>query len=436
MTRRSQLIAVFVLAAVAVGVVSWNQFSIASPEPPIIELTHLDPFVAQTIEEHRKQVLRSANSAIAWGKLGMVLNVHDFTDEANLCFQEAERLDPLDPRWPYFQAIDLIKSQPVAAAAKLKQAIEHADGLPTPSIRLANVLIELGQLEDAEKILKTVTKMAPDNPWVKLGLGRLHFERGQWKESLLMLDSPSTDPETRRAARSMRMSIFSQLGDEVAANSEKLELLTLPADMPMPDPWAREMNGTMVGLNAMLGQINQLLAMNRGSEAAQLLFKTVERYPKSAEAWKFAGQLLLKTSDLTNTETAWRRVVEISPDSVEGHYHLGVTLQRKGQFANAAASLNRAIALKPDHGKAYFLLGKCFEQQRDYSKAIIAFRQATRCQPQSVESYEALAEALVQDKQPQLAMLAVEQALQLRPDDADLLELQTKVRQLITPAPK
>lgn len=433
MTRRSKIIAGFVLAAVAVvGALSWSRFSSASPEPPVVQATHLDPVIAQAIEEHRRKVLRSSHSAIAWGRLGMVLNVHDFTDQANLCFCEAERLDPRDPRWPYFQGIDLIKSQPLLAIAKLRQAVERSDGLTTPSVRLANVLIELGKFEDAETILRSAEKSASENVWVKLGLGRLYFERGQWNESLSMLDTPAIDPETRRAARNMRLSIFSQLKDEVAAKNEKLELLALPPDMPMQDKWAREMNGAMVGLNAQLGQINQLLATNRGSEAAQLLFKTVERYPKSEEAWRFAGQLLLKTSDLKNAETAWRRVVEYAPDSVEGHYNLGVTLHRKGQLNEASRNLERAIALKPDHGMAYFLLGKCFEQQRDYSNAIIAFRQASRCQPHAVETYVALAEALVRDKQPQLAMFAIEQALQLRPNDEGLLKLQQKAEQSTT----
>ena len=430
MTRRFQVLtAASLLIAVAAAMAIWFRLSVESTQPPMIESKNLDPAIAKVIEENRKQVLRSSKSATAWGKLAMVLYTHDFTEEANLCFREAERFDQKDPRWPYFQGVDLIKNDPAAAVPKLKTAVVLAGKVTTPRLRLAKVLTELGQFEEAEANLRAVEQIESKNPWVQLGLGRLYFERGQTKESLSALEVPATDPETRKAARSMRLSIYTQLGDEAAAKAEIVELSQLPDDLPMPDPWAREMNRTMVGLKSMLAQINQLLASGRGNEAAQLLVQTVERYPKSEEAWRFAGQLLLKTNDLKNAEAAWRHVLEFSPDSVVGHYNFGVTLFRKGQYANAAESFLRATQLKPDHGMAYYFLGKCFEKERAYVKAIAALRQASRCQPQSIEIHVALAEAIAREGKQDEAVASLVRALQLRPNDESLLALLKKMRE-------
>src|SRR5207245_1393041 len=71
----------------------------APPDPPELVLTGVDPAVVKVLEDSRAAVLQAPRSAAAWGRLGMVLVVHDFHAEANRCFAQAERLDGRDPRW-------------------------------------------------------------------------------------------------------------------------------------------------------------------------------------------------------------------------------------------------------------------------------------------------------------------------------------------------
>ncbi len=429
MMQRYRILAfVLLVLGIAGGLAIWNRPSLVSSLPPEIVITNVDPAVAKAILECRERVLRSRNTASAWGNLGMVLSVHDFNDEADLCFRESERLDGMEPRWPYFQGLALIKNDPAAAVLKLRRAVKLAGAMTAPRLRLAKALTELGQFEEAEENLRTVAHSEPDNPWAQLGLGRLYFERGQSKESLLALETPAINPGTRKAARTMRLSIFSQLEDKTAAKAEMAELGQLPDDLPMPDPWVREMNRTLVGLKAMLAQINQLLASGKGSDAAQLLVQTVERYPQSEEAWRFAGQVLLKANDLPNAEAAWRHALEHGPDSVVAHYNLGVALFRQGNYTKAAQSFVRATELKPDHGMAHYFFGKCLEQEKENSRALIAFREAARCQPQTFEIHVALGEALARDGNREEALASLERALLLKPNEESLRQRIAKIR--------
>lgn len=430
MTRLYQTVVILIVAlGVTGGLTMRYRISNTSPSPPAIDPKNVDPAVVKAITECRQRVLESRRTASAWGNLGMVLSVHDFTDEADMCFREAERLDVADPRWPYFQGIALIKNDPAGALPKLRKAVELAGSMATPRLRLAKVLTELGQLEEAEPLLRTVLQAEPENPWAQLGLGRLFFERGQSKECLRTLEALANNPATRKAARTMRLSFLSQLDDKSAAKAEIAELGKLPDDLAFPDPWVRELNRSMVGMRAMLNQINHLLSSDRGNEAAQLLVQMVERYPQTEEAWRFAGQLLLKTNDMINAEAAWRHVLEHAPDSVVAHYSLGVALFRQGNYTKAAQSFTRATELKSDHGMAYYFFGKCLEQKNEYSRAIIAFRQAARCQPQTVEIHMALGDALEREGKLEDALAALKHALTLRPNDASLIMRIAKMRQ-------
>src|SRR5439155_25639345 len=78
-----------ILIMAAVGYL-WSRS--AAPQPPEVVLTDVDPEVVKRVEESRAAVRQTPRSAAAWGRLGMVLVVHDFHGEANRCFAEAERL--------------------------------------------------------------------------------------------------------------------------------------------------------------------------------------------------------------------------------------------------------------------------------------------------------------------------------------------------------
>lgn len=404
-----------VLGGTSVGLWLWNCEFTPPSLPPDIATNSLDPAIASAINDARARVLKRQSSGAAWGKLGMVLSVHDFIEQADECFREAERLDPQEPRWPYYQAIARIASQPTEAIPKLRRVMALEADAIAPRLRLIRILIDLGEFAEAESLLGEVIRRQPDNAHAQLSLSRLHFERGDLAKSLAELDELVNNQATQKTARSLRLSIYTRQANKEAAQSELSELSRLPNDPPIADAWAGELNRLHVGLRAMLGQINQLLAAGRGDQAAQLLMQAVQQYPKSEEVWLFSGQLLLKTNDLANAERAWRRVLECVPNSVDGHYSLGLTLFRQDRIKESLPQFAKAIQLKPDHGMAHYYIGKCLEDDKQFGQAIEAYRQAIRCQPQNVEALSALSAALNHEGQAAEAQAMRERAQRLRP---------------------
>src|SRR5947209_1891319 len=146
------------LAAVllAGGAVAWFAYPRpAPPAPPEAKGEHLDPEVASAVQLVRARVLKEPRSAKAWGELGEVFLANELEEEGRVCFAEAERLDPRDPRWPYYQAgVLLNRGEREAAVAYLQRALERfpADGeaVPAAHLRLAETLLALGRADEAE----------------------------------------------------------------------------------------------------------------------------------------------------------------------------------------------------------------------------------------------------------------------------------------------
>ncbi len=156
--RRFLIVAVIVIAGLAIG--GWYIFRPAPAAPPAIDLSHADPEVAAAIQNAIDAVQSDPRDAATWGKLGMVLRAHDFGAESVQALREAERLDPTDPRWPYLQGLTLLLARPEEGIACLKRAAERSPAnRPEPRLRLAEVLLEQGRIDEAEATAKPIDAM-------------------------------------------------------------------------------------------------------------------------------------------------------------------------------------------------------------------------------------------------------------------------------------
>jgi len=106
--------------------------------PPAVARAEVEPAVWAAIESARQAVKESPRSAEAWGRLGMVLFAHRFPADALTCFQNAERRDGRDPRWPYYLGMAQAVTDPDGAIQHWQSAVELAGaGVDAPRLRLA-----------------------------------------------------------------------------------------------------------------------------------------------------------------------------------------------------------------------------------------------------------------------------------------------------------
>src|SRR5262245_23008035 len=422
-TRR--FLRVFLLGALTLAVLGLGWYVsgwYTAPSPPAVSLTDADPAVAAAIEKARREVWWKPHSAAAWGRLGQRLRAHGYVPESNTCFAQAERLDPNDPRWPYLHGTGLLSNDPEAAIGHLQRAVVLCGSVPdAPRLVLAEVCLQQGRLDEAERHFRQVLESDPDNARAHLGLGRLACERGNPRDALAHLERSAPSQLTQKASRLLLAQAHQQLGDTAVAARERALALDLPSDPPWPDPFQEEVLDMMIGKQARLARLQTLHRQGRAAEARELARQLEKEYPDVY--WLVEGRGQMTRGDFVAAEQALRKAIELAPGSVEAHFDLGTVLFEQRNFSAAVASFRKVTELEPGYGLAYLRLGRCLERQGDRAEALRAFEAAVLYMPQQAEAHRELGALLAREGRTGEALIQFRKALQLQPGDAKTKEL-------------
>ncbi|HEV3144617.1 MAG TPA: tetratricopeptide repeat protein [Gemmataceae bacterium] len=397
--------------------------------PPEVKLAGIDPAIAEAVQDAQAGVRKSPRSATAWGKLGTVFVVHEFRREGNYCLQQAERLDPREPRWPYIQALDaLLANNMETALPKLDRTIALCGNNPDgPRVRLAEVYMSQNRLDEAEKEFRLLLQADPRHARAQLGLARISWQRGDPRSSLEPLGYAQFDLRTRKAACILLAQVHQQLGNTAAAEEAKQRAAILPDDADWPDPYNKEATDLRTGKDAFIKRARQLSAEGKEDQALTLLQDTVKKYPDAAEVRLQLGKTLLKQKNAPYAEASLRRACELQPDNFENVYFLGSALVAQGKMPEATACFRKTTELKPDFAPAWHDLGNCLYHAKDRIGAIGSYRNAVRYDPNLFDNHLNLARLLGEERRYPEALWNVQNALRLNPADAVARKLATNL---------
>ena len=402
-------------------VVAWGIREVcrpAPPPPPVVNTTGFDPLIASAIAKARQAVLSAPRSATARGRLGMVLLAHEVRAEARECFAQAAALAPREPRWPYFLGMAQLVDNPMAAATNLDRAVGLFPGNEfAPRLRLADTLLSLGRLEEAETHYRQIWQRDPKSPFAGLGLGKAANARDRPVEALEFLAVATQHPSTRKAAHRLLLNVNQRLGRTNEAEQSARRLAELPNDQPWPDPFMAEVEKLQSGEKACIDLADEWIKTGRVAEAARLLEQTVRTYPNSDRAMFFLGRARLRLGDAAGAEAILLQAVRLAPESVEAQMQLGVTRLSRGHPKEAQACFRAAIQAKPNLGEAWFNLGLSLGGEQDRADSLAAFREAIRLKPDLIEAYLGLAVVLRADGQKQAAVHELQRALEFGPEE-------------------
>lgn len=390
--RRRLWAGLLLLALALAGGAAWTFWPRApDPVPPTIDLSRADPEVTGVINTAVDDVRAKPREAAAWGKLGMLLLAHDFETDAMGVFRTAADLDPNDYRWPYLDGLVRVLFEPDRGLERLRRAAELAPpDRPDPRLKLAELLLERGDLDGAGELAAQALKGAPGTPRAELILARVAAGRGDWALVLTLTRDCANAPGARRAAALLRGEAFAARGERDLAEAEFRRADDAPEDGGWPDPVVAEVERMKVGTAARLVTADRLLEEGRPGEAVALLDDVVRRAPDDAKARLLLGQALVRAGNAPAARGVLENYVTRFPESVEGWFNLGVARFVTGDVSKAADAFRKAIELKPDHALSHFNLGHCYKKLGDKPAAKAAFEQALRCRPDHKPSREAL----------------------------------------------
>jgi tetratricopeptide (TPR) repeat protein len=410
----------------------------APPAPPEVPAEMTVPDVVTAIQSVRAQVLKEPSSAAAWGRLGEVFLANELEEPSRPCFAEAERLAPANPRWPYFQAgVLLNRGDREAAVVLLHKAVRCCDAAgesnTAPRLLLAETLLTLGRLEEAEEQIQKALQRQPEDPRALFDLGLLAVSRQDWQAARDHLRRCLGSPLTRQRARAQLALVVQRLGDTAAADQFRAEAERLPRDTDWLDPFVTEYLAWSVKSRGRYKLAESLERSGRLAEAADVLRPLAAQHPDDDLAHLTLGKVLAQMGRSQEAEQSLRRALRLAPQKVQAHHYLslllfqeGEQLERKGTdraraeglFREAAALARQALALKPDYGVAHMALGLSLRHLGQRADAVAAFRQAVHCNPEYGELHFRLGEMLAEDGPADEARSQLEQALLLAPPDA------------------
>ncbi|HEV3146100.1 MAG TPA: tetratricopeptide repeat protein [Gemmataceae bacterium] len=387
--------------------------------PPQPDLTGIDPAVRQAIEKEVAHVQTEPQSGSAWGQLGCVFIAHAFEEEAMACFAQAERLDPKNAMWPYFQGLSLLLRDPEQALPKIEQAANLAgDNVVGPRHQLAELYMALNRPEQAGEQFRIILKEHPTNARAHLGLARLALQAGDLDSCRRHLNEMAADPHGRREARALSAEVYQRLGDTKAANRELATMIDLPPDPAWPDDYREKVIKCQVGESVRLRFTYELTdSLGRPAQALQYANQLVSDYPQSPRTWALLGWVLFNQQKYPAAEQALRRSLSVDDRIAEVWLNLGHTRYRQNDLTEAAACFRRAIELKSDHWQAHYSLGLCLKERNQRPAAIAAFREALLCQPLAAPAHSRLGELLLEEHQTGEAVEHLQQAVDLNPND-------------------
>src|SRR5436190_3529162 len=213
------------------GFASFQVWRMTAPSPPVVNTNGFDPVIAAAIIDARKAALRSPRSAEARGRMGMVLLAHQLRVESSQCFVQASSFASDDPRWPYLLGVSQLIDNPTAAVTNLQRAVElFYDRESAPRLKLADTLLSLGRVDDAEVQYRHVAQREPDSAPAALGLAKIANARDRFSEAANFLAAAMQDATTRRAAHRLMVNVDQRLGRKEEADRIARALADLPND--------------------------------------------------------------------------------------------------------------------------------------------------------------------------------------------------------------
>jgi tetratricopeptide (TPR) repeat protein len=398
-----------ILSLAALSATLWLQTESAPPLPSVRPET-FDAHARGQVREAYETAVGNPADPEANGRLGMLLYAYEQFEMAAPCFERARLFAPRDPRWPYY----LGRAQAslgghARAAASFREALRLNPVYLPAELKLAESLLESGEMEESRKIYETISSRQPGAPAAWYGLGRIHAARGELEAAMSTLHRAcELFPEFGAAhfalARAYRDRDDRARAQEHMASYTRNKL----AWPPLPDPLLEAIHELKTGPHARLrkgiylaeqGDLDGAVAEHEQALAADprlaqphihliRLYGRLGRPEKAEEHYRACVAIdpnlidshynfgVLKTEQKKYAEAsqAFRRVLELSPSHAEAHNNLGSRLLLEGRTDEAALHFRAAIESKPNYRLARFNLGRILANQGRFEEAISEFR--------------------------------------------------------------
>jgi Flp pilus assembly protein TadD len=251
------------------------------------------------------------------------------------------------------QALSCHQRGDLARAEPLYRRLLQAEPRNPYGLHLLGVLLlQTGRHEDALRLSRRATALAPDEPELWRHQAEMLVRLGRHADALACLDRLVALAPDEADAWTNRGTTLASLGRHAEARDSFAHALTLAPDAPVA-----------------LGNFG-LAQLELGDPTAALATfdRLVVLQPNQPEAHNDRGLALQALDRHEDAIAGFDRALALAPGFPDALNHRGVSQQALGQVAAALASYDAALALRPDDPWFHWNAGLCRMLSGDYAK--------------------------------------------------------------------
>ncbi len=355
----------------------------AAPPLPRLPLETYPPSMRASVEPGYREASAHPGDAARTGSLGRLLQAWEQWDSAHDAYARAAVLAPDAFEWHYLDACVLQRlARPADAVARLKEALAiRADYLPA-RVRLADALLDAGQMEESRRAFDELAREPLAEPEARFGLGRIAAAAGKHEEAVGDFQRAiAFFPEWGGAHYALALSLRA-LGRREEAQRALEKHVAYGAKWPgIEDPVLAGVSALRLDPAARVRRARKLaddgdvVGAIAEYEAALAADDTLPG--AHADVMKLYG----RTGNWSKADEHFRAALRLGVDLAELHYDHGVLLGLQAQWDAAAAAYRQAVAINPSHAEAHNNLGQILERNRQLDAALEEYRRALDSRP-------------------------------------------------------
>ena len=375
--------------------------------------TEFGPHVRGVVERAFATARAAPTDPSNLARFGMVLHAYDKFEGAAMCYERALDLQPGQSAWLYYLGsarAELGRNDEALDA--LGQAVRIDATYAPARLRLADVLLATGEVEQSRALYAALTREDPDLVHAVYGLGRSLSELRQHAAAVEQLARAiELVPEFGSAHYALGLA-YRDLGDEAAALRHVAESeRTAGRQPPVDDPLMRDVHALRSDPRSRALRGSRLQIEGR-------LLESIEQYEQAlasdhdlVQAHVNLISLHTRTGRPEQAEQHYRQVLRLNPNIADAHYNFAVLKFQQGQHAQSEAALSRALEINPAHYPARVSLGTLYETQRRSDDAIRQYELALIHHPDRAGARFVLGRQLVQQGNVERGLASIEASL-------------------------
>ena len=292
---------------------------------------------ASAAELWQKYLADEPNDPYGHFELGYAFTALSRWDDAKTEYQKAVAIDPkLEPAQLNLGLV-LLRSDPSAAIAPLRQAATLAPAHERPHLLLGLALERTGNLPNAAEEYRAAARLNAKDFDARYELARILLEMKQPAQAeSAFRDALAIQPGSPEAMAGLSESLVDQGKTAEAAK----ELEAYVAARPNDETARLRLAGLLANVGNLDGALAQLQHVGTTG-------------PNALGAYRLRGEILLSKKDYAGAADALGKAAALDPRSAPIQAQLGQALVLEKQYAPAAEALQRAVTLDPAQEQAW-----------------------------------------------------------------------------------